>query len=112
MRSPGISRPLRLLLPSPPLRLFWGISPAGWMTTLPFWPSVFRRPAGKSAVSGYLLAGLVVRFCARGIRLDGFDPVERRLLALVCLAGCDDLSIGGDQVEVVLAAGPLLQDEL
>src|SRR6185312_4559331 len=40
------------------------------------------------------------------------DPVRGGLLLLVGLAGSDHLSVGGDEVEVVLAARALLHHEL
>src|SRR6266536_4173815 len=51
----------------------------------------------------WLLPGLVVDLGAGSVLLDRVDPVQRGRLALVHFTGGDDLTVGGHQVEVVLA---------
>src|SRR5215831_12557686 len=59
-----------------------------------------------------LLAGLVVYLGAGSVLLHRLDPVQGRLLVLVGLTRRDHLPVGGDEVEVVLAARALLHHEL
>jgi hypothetical protein len=58
-----------------------------------------------SGCSGRLALGLVVDRSAGSVPLDRLDAVERTGLALVALAG-------GDEVEVILAGRALLEHEL
>src|SRR6476660_8147741 len=51
----------------------------------------------------WLLPGLVVDLGTRSVLLDRLDPVQRGRLALVHFTARDDLTVGGYQVEVVLA---------
>src|SRR6266536_3664974 len=51
----------------------------------------------------WLLPGLVVDLGAGSVLLDRVDPVQRGRLALLHFTGGDDLTVGGHQVEVVLA---------
>jgi hypothetical protein len=46
------------------------------------------------------------------LRLTDSIPLRGARLALIALAGGDDLATGGDQVEVVLAGRALLEHEL
>src|SRR5580693_6293643 len=56
---------------------------------------------------GGLVRGLVVYLGAGRIGLDRLDSLKGRFLALVGLAGRNDLAVPGLQVEVELAAGAL-----
>src|SRR5690242_1967821 len=60
----------------------------------------------------WLLPGLVVDLGTRSVLLDRLDPVQRGRLALVHFAARDDLTVGGYQVEVVLAVRRLVEHEL
>src|SRR6478609_12141181 len=60
----------------------------------------------------WLLPGLVVDLGTRSVLLDRLDPVQRGRLALVHFTARDDLTVGGYQVEVVLAVRRLLEHEL
>jgi hypothetical protein len=40
------------------------------------------------------------------------DFIQSRLLTLICLARRDYLAVGGNQIEVILAARTLFEDEL
>src|SRR5512142_2237765 len=94
---------------SPRLRgsLSW-LLPAGYKTL-----RAAEIPAARGVVPGAeLLLGLVVQLGIGGVLLDRLDPVQSGLLALVGLAGRDDLPVPGYQVEVVLPARPLLEYEL
>src|SRR5262249_62308722 len=57
----------------------------------------------RSRHNRWLLPGLVVDLGTRSVLLDRLDPVQRGRLALVHFTGRDDLTVGGHQVEVVLA---------
>src|ERR1700751_3156969 len=59
-----------------------------------------------------LLARLVVYLGAGSVLLHGLDSVQGGLLTLVGLTRGDDLPVASDEIEVVLAAGALLQHEL
>src|SRR3984885_3596403 len=61
---------------------------------------------------GGLVRGLVVYLGAGRIGLDRLDSLEGRFLALVGLAGRNDLAVPGLQVEVELAAGAHFQNKL
>src|SRR4029077_11240181 len=81
-------------------------------------------PGTKSAPPGHrahpargggdprVLPGLVVDLGTRSVLLDRLDPVQRGRLALVHFAARDDLTVGGDQVEVVLAVRCLVEHKL
>src|SRR6476619_2569322 len=60
----------------------------------------------------WLLPGLVVDLGTWGVLLDRLDPVQRGRLALVHFTARDDLTVGGYQVEVVLAVRRLLEHAL
>src|SRR5690349_14319009 len=60
----------------------------------------------------WLLPGLAVDPGTRSVLLDRLDPCQRGRLALVHFTARDDLTVGGYQVEVVLAVRRLLEHEL
>src|SRR6266567_1751430 len=70
------------------------------------------RTPPAAAGNRWLLLALVIDLSIGSVLLDRLDPVQRGRLALVHFAGRDDLTVGGHQVEVVLAVGRLLEHEL
>src|SRR5215204_384294 len=59
-----------------------------------------------------LLVGLVVDRSVGGGALDRLDAVDRARLALIGLAGRDDLAVGRDQVKRNLPVEPFLSTNL
>jgi hypothetical protein len=59
-----------------------------------------------------LTVGLVVDLGVGGVGFHRLDALQRTGLALIGLAGGDDLAVSGDQIEPVFAGRALLEDEL
>src|SRR5690242_5347682 len=92
---------------------------AGWLARMrAAGPARNRRRRATARIplaaagNRWLLPGLVVDLGTRSVLLDRLDPVQRGRLALVHFTARDDLTVGGYQVEVVLAVRGLLEHEL